>query len=176
MSKRAGTVITLDDLVEAIGVDAARYSMIRSSVDSSLDIDLALWASQSSDNPVYYVQYGHARLCSIARKAADLGVSAEGADYSLLTHEREGDLIRTLGEFPAVVKAAAELREPHRVARYAEELAGTFHRFYDACQILPKQDEEATPLHTARLALAKATRQVLANALGLVGVGAPERM
>lgn len=176
MSKRAGTVITLDDLVEAIGIDGARYSMIRSSVDSSLDIDLGLWASQSSDNPVYYVQYGHARLCSIARKAAELGVTSEAPDFGLLTHEREGDLIRTLGEFPAVVKAAAELREPHRVARYAEDLAGTFHRFYDQCQILPKAGEAAQPIHTARLALASATRQVLANALGLVGVTAPERM
>jgi arginyl-tRNA synthetase len=176
MSKRAGTVITLDDLVEAIGIDAARYSLIRSSVDSSLDIDLALWASQSSDNPVYYVQYGHARLCSIARKAAEVGVTYDNADYSLLTHEREGDLIRTLGEFPAVVLSAAELREPHRIARYAEELAGVFHRFYDNCQILPKADEEAAPIHTARLALAAATRQTLANALGLVGVTAPERM
>ena len=176
MSKRAGNVITLDDLVEAIGIDAARYSLIRSSVDSSLDIDLALWASQSSDNPVYYVQYGHARLCSIARKAAELGVTYDGADFALLTHEREGDLIRTLGEFPAIVLGAAELREPHRVARYAEELAGVFHRFYDNCQILPKADEEAAPIHTARLALAAATRQTLANALGLVGVSAPERM
>lgn len=176
MSKRAGTIITLDDLVEAIGIDAARYSLIRSSVDSSLDIDLALWASQSSDNPVYYVQYGHARLCSIARKAAELGLDYDGADFSLLTHEREGDLIRTLGEFPAVVKAAAELREPHRVARYAEELAGVFHRFYDNCQILPKAGEETEPIHSARLALAAATRQTLANALGLVGVNAPERM
>ncbi len=176
MSKRAGTVITLDDLVEAIGIDAARYSLVRSSVDSSLDIDLALWASQSSDNPVYYVQYGHARLSSIARKAADLGVNHEGADLSLLTHEREGDLIRTLGEFPAVVTAAAELREPHRIARYAEELAGVFHRFYDNCQILPKAGESAEPIHAARLALATASRQTLANALGLVGVTAPERM
>ncbi|AGF72206.1 arginine--tRNA ligase [Corynebacterium halotolerans] len=176
MSKRAGTVITLDDLVEAIGIDAARYSLVRSSVDSSLDIDLALWASQSSDNPVYYVQYGHARLCSIARKAAEADVTHDGADLSLLTHEREGDLIRTLGEFPAVVTAAAELREPHRVARYAEELAGVFHRFYDNCQILPKAGESAEPIHAARLALATATRQTLANALGLVGVTAPERM
>ncbi|MCQ9343557.1 arginine--tRNA ligase [Corynebacterium kozikiae] len=182
MSKRAGTVITLDDLVEAIGVDGARYALVRSSVDSSLDIDLALWESQSSDNPVYYVQYGHARLCSIARKAAELGLGVENSgagaelDLSLLVHEREGDLIRTLGEFPAVVKGAADLREPHRVARYAEELAGTFHRFYDSCQILPKQGEQAEPIHTARLALAAATRQVLANALGLVGVSAPERM
>ena len=176
MSKRAGTIITLDDLVEAIGIDGARYSLIRSSVDSSLDIDLALWASQSSDNPVYYVQYGHARLCSIARKAAELGVTHDNPDLALLTHDREGDLIRTLGEFPAVVKAAAELREPHRVARYAEELAGTFHRFYDNCQILPKAGEETEPIHGARLALAAATRQTLANALGLVGVTAPERM
>ncbi|CAB0559124.1 arginine--tRNA ligase [Corynebacterium diphtheriae] len=176
MSKRAGTVITLDDLVEAIGIDGARYAMIRSSVDSSLDIDLQLWEQQSSDNPVYYVQYGHARLCSIACKAADLGVTAIDPDLSLLTHDREGDLIRTLGEFPAVVKAAAELREPHRIARFAEDLAGTFHRFYDSCQILPKVGESAEPIHTARLALANATRQVLANALGLVGVSAPERM
>ena len=176
MSKRAGTVITLDDLVEAIGVDAARYALIRSSVDSTLDIDMDLWSSQSSDNPVYYVQYGHARLCSIARKAAEIGVDHAGADLSLLTEPREGDLIRTLGEFPAVVAAAAELREPHRVARYAEQLAGTFHRFYDTCQILPRGGEQTEPVHRARLALAAATRQTLANALRLVGVTAPERM
>ena len=176
MSKRAGTVVTLDDLVEAIGVDAARYALIRSSVDSSLDIDLQLWASQSSDNPVYYVQYGHARLCSIGRRAAEAGVSSEGADFGLLVEDREGELIRTIGEFPAIVKAAAELREPHRIARYAEQLAGVFHRFYDTCQILPKSGEEATDLHRARLGLAEATRQTLANALGLVGVTAPERM
>ena len=176
MSKRAGTVITLDDLVEAIGIDAARYSLIRSSVDSSLDIDLALWASQSNDNPVYYVQYGHARISSIARRAAEAGVTSEGADFGLLVHDREGELIRTLGEFPAVVTAAAQLREPHRVARYAEQLAGVFHRFFDACQILPKAGETAEPLHAARLGLAEATRQTLANALGLLGVTAPERM
>ncbi|MFC5939424.1 arginine--tRNA ligase [Corynebacterium choanae] len=176
MSKRAGTVITLDDLVEAIGVDAARYALIRSSVDQSLDIDMDLWASQSNDNPVYYVQYAHARLCSLARRAAEAGVDVTAADYALATHEKEGDLIRTLGEFPQVVLAAAELREPHRIARYAEMLAGRFHRFYDSCQILPKAGEEATPLHATRFALALATRQVLANALRLVGVTAPERM
>lgn len=177
MSKRAGTVITLDDLVEAIGVDAARYSLVRSSVDSSLDIDLGLWASQSAENPVYYVQYAHARLCSLHRKARAVGAPEDAApDYSLLTHEREGDLIRTLGEYPAVVKAAAELREPHRLARYCEELAGVFHRFYDRCQILPKEDEQWQPIHTARLSLAGASRIVLANALNLVGVRAPERM
>ncbi|MEY8565029.1 arginine--tRNA ligase [Corynebacteriaceae bacterium 7-707] len=184
MSKRAGTVITLDDLVEAIGVDAARYALIRTSVDSSLDIDMGLWASETSDNPVYYVQYGHARLCSLQRKAADIGVSIpedlSTLDYSLLDHDREGDLIRTLGEFPGVVATAAELREPHRIARYAEQLAGTFHRFYDSCQVLPKSGEpaggETAPVFLARLALADATRRVLANALGLLGVSAPERM
>ncbi|WP_226437539.1 arginine--tRNA ligase [Rhodococcus yananensis] len=176
MSKRAGTVITLDDLVEAIGVDAARYSLVRSSVDQGIDIDLALWASASNENPVYYVQYAHARLSSIARNAAELGLSGDGADLALLTHDREGELIRTLGEYPRVVAKAAELREPHRVARYLEELAGTYHRFYDACRILPQGDEEPGPLHTARLALCAATRQVLGNGLGLLGVGAPERM
>ncbi len=182
MSKRAGTVITLDDLVDAIGVDGARYSLVRSSVDSTLDIDLDLWTKQSSDNPVYYVQYAHARLCSIERKAAEAGVdlasSADGSqiDLSLLTHEKEGDLIRTLGEYPAVVKTAAELREPHRIARYTEELASAFHKFYDSCQILPKAGEDPQPIHAARLALAMATRQVITNALGLIGVSAPERM
>ena len=179
MSKRAGTVITLEDLVDAIGVDGARYSLVRSSVDSSLDIDLDLWTKQSSDNPVYYVQYGHARLCSIERKANEAGVTLPNVadiDLGLLTHEKEGDLIRTIGEFPAVVRAAAELREPHRIARYTEELASAFHKFYDSCQILPKAGEAAEPIHTARLALAMATRQVIANALGLIGVSAPERM
>ncbi|WP_175935200.1 arginine--tRNA ligase [Corynebacterium sp. Marseille-P4321] len=181
MSKRAGTVITLDDLVDAIGVDGARYSLVRSSVDSSLDIDLDLWTKQSSDNPVYYVQYAHARLCSLERKAADAGVdlsSADGAqvDLSLLTHDKEGDLIRTIGEYPSVVKAAAELREPHRIARYTEELASAFHKFYDSCQVLPKAGEEVEPIHVSRLALAMAARKVIANALGLIGVSAPERM
>ncbi len=176
MSKRAGTIITLNDLVDAIGVDGARYSLVRSSVDSTLDIDLDLWTKQSSDNPVYYVQYGHARLCSIARKAKEAGVTTDGADVALFEHEKEGDLIRTLGEFPEVVSTAAQLREPHRIARYAEELASSFHKFYDACQILPKPGEEVEPLHTARFALAMAARQVLANALGMIGVSAPERM
>lgn len=184
MSKRAGTVITLDDLVEAIGVDAARYALIRFSVDSSLDIDMDLWASQTNDNPVFYVQYGHARLCSLARKAAENGVTLptdlSELDLGLLTHDREGDLIRNLGDFPEVLVTAAELREPHRVARYAEQLAGTFHRFYDSCQILPKNDEptgaDTDRVFLARLALASATRVTLANALSLLGVSAPERM
>lgn len=176
MSKRAGTVITLDDLVEAIGVDAARYSLVRSSVDQSIDIDLELWASTTNENPVYYVQYAHARLCSIARNAADLGLGTENPNLGLLTHDREGDLIRTIAEYPRVVAKAAELREPHRIARYLEELAGTYHRFYDACRILPQGDDEATDLTTARLALCAASRQVLANGLELLGVSAPERM
>ncbi|MDV8000565.1 arginine--tRNA ligase [Rhodococcus sp. IEGM 1408] len=176
MSKRAGTVITLDDLVDAIGVDAARYALIRSSVDQTMDIDLQLWTSATNDNPVFYVQYAHARLCSLARNAADLGVTTEAADLALLVEDREGALIRTIGEFPRVVASAADLREPHRVARYLEELAGTYHRFYDTCRVLPMGDEEAGPLHAARLALSTATRQTLANGLRLIGVTAPERM
>ncbi|QYB05502.1 arginine--tRNA ligase [Rhodococcus sp. USK10] len=176
MSKRAGTVITLDDLVEAIGVDASRYAMIRSSVDSSIDIDLELWTSTGNENPVYYVQYAHARLSAIARNAADLGIAVTDPDLSLLVSEQEGDLIRTLGEYPRVVTSAANLREPHRIARYLEELAGAYHRFYGACRILPQGDEEVGPLHIARLALCDASRQVLANGLALLGVSAPEQM
>ncbi|OZC50122.1 arginine--tRNA ligase [Rhodococcus sp. RS1C4] len=176
MSKRAGTVITLDDLVEAIGVDAARYVMVRSSVDSSIDIDLELWASASNENPVYYVQYAHARLASLARNAAELGISGDDPDLSLLTQDQEGELIRTIGEYPRVVASAADLREPHRIARYLEELAGAYHRFYGACRVLPQGDEEPGPVNTARLALGNATRQVLANGLRLLGVSAPERM
>ncbi len=176
MSKRAGTVITLDDLVEAIGVDAARYSLIRSSVDTPIDIDLALWSSASNENPVYYVQYAHARLSALARNAAELGLIPDTGHLDLLTHEREGTLIRSLGEFPRVLKTAAALREPHRISRYLEDLAGDYHRFYDTCRVLPQGDEAPTELHTARLALCQATRQVIANGLGILGVTAPERM
>jgi len=175
MSKRAGTVVTIDDLVDAIGVDASRYALARYSSDSPIDIDLDLWAKASDDNPVYTVQYAHARVASLMRNAADLGV--EPASHpELLTHEKEGTLLRALAEFPRVVKAAAELREPHRVARYLEELARTYHRFYDTCRVLPRGDEEAGELHRARLLLVAATRTVLANGLGLLGVTAPERM
>lgn len=176
MSKRAGTVLTLDDLVEAIGVDAARYSLIRSSVDTAIDIDLALWSSASNENPVYYVQYAHARLSALARNAAELGLIADTAHLELLTHEKEGALLRTIGEFPRVLKTAAALREPHRVCRYLEDLAGDYHRFYDSCRVLPQGDERPTDLHTARLALCQATRQVIANGLTILGVTAPERM
>jgi arginyl-tRNA synthetase len=175
MSKRAGNVVTMEDLVDAVGVDAARYSLIRSSVDSPLDVDLDLLTRRSNDNPVFYVQYAHARLASLARNAADLGLTA-GTEFGLLVHPREGDLIRTLGEFPAVVASAAELREPHRVARYLETLASAYHKFYDACRVLPMGDEEITELNRARLALCVAARQVLANGLAMLGVSAPERM
>jgi arginyl-tRNA synthetase len=176
MSKRAGTVITLDDLVEAIGVDAARYSLIRSSVDSPIDIDLALWSSASSENPVYYVQYAHARLSSLARNAAEFGLTPDTGHLELLTHDKEGALIRSLGEFPRVLKTSASLREPHRICRYLEDLAGDYHRFYDSCRVLPQGDEEPNELHAARLALCQATRQVIANGLLILGVSAPERM
>jgi arginyl-tRNA synthetase len=176
MSKRAGTVITLEDLVDAIGVDAARYVLIRSSVNSPIDIDLGLWASASNENPVYYVQYAHARLSALARNAADLGLQASTEHLELLSHDREATLMRTLGEFPRVLKTAASLREPHRVCRYLEDLAGDYHRFYDSCRVLPMGDEEAGDLHGARLALCAATRQVIANGLQILGVSAPERM
>ncbi|WP_328618422.1 arginine--tRNA ligase [Amycolatopsis sp. NBC_00355] len=180
MSKRAGTVITMEDLVEAVGVDPARYELIRYSVDSSLDVDLDLLRKHSNDNPVYYVQYAHARLASLQRNAADLGIkSAESfsdVDFGLLTLTAEGDLIRTIGEFPEMVRRAADMREPHRIARYLEELAGAYHKFYTVGRVLPQGDEEVTPLTHARLALCEAARQVLANGLALLGVSAPERM
>jgi arginyl-tRNA synthetase len=179
MSKRAGTVITMEDLVEAVGVDPARYELIRYSVDSTLDVDLDLLRKHSNDNPVYYVQYAHARLASLQRNAADLGLakqSGSDVDFGLLTLPAEGDLIRTIGEFPETVRRAAEMREPHRIARYLEELAGAYHKFYTVGRVLPMGDEEATPLTFARLALCEAARQVLANGLALLGVSAPERM
>jgi arginyl-tRNA synthetase len=176
MSKRAGTVITLDDLVEALGVDAARYSMIRSSVDTAIDIDLALWSSASNENPVYYVQYAHARLSALARSAAELGLIPDTGHLELLSHDKEGALLRNMGEFPRVLDTAASLREPHRICRYLEDLAGDYHRFYDSCRVLPQGDEQSTDLHIARLALCQATRQVIANGLAILGVSAPERM
>jgi arginyl-tRNA synthetase len=177
MSKRAGTVLTMEDLVDAIGVDAARYALARYSIDSQIDIDLDVWTRRTNDNPVFYVQYAHARIASLLRNAAELGIDRGGDfDPALLAHDREGELLGALGEFPRVVASAAELREPHRVARYLEQLAGTYHRFYDACRVLPMGDEPATDLTRARLWLVEATRIVLANGLGLLGVTAPERM
>ncbi|AEE46945.1 arginine--tRNA ligase [Cellulomonas fimi] len=178
MSKRAGTVLTIDDLVDAVGVDAARYSLARSSADSTIDLDLDLLASAKNENPVFYVQYAHARTASIGRNAVDAGVRKEdGFDASLLDHESEAVLLGQLAEFPRIVAQAAELREPHRVARYLEDLAGTFHKWYDAKRrVVPFGDEPVDDGHRTRLWLVDATRQVLANGLGLLGVSAPERM
>jgi arginyl-tRNA synthetase len=177
LSKRAGNLVTLDDLVKSVGADAGRYNLVRSSMDSPIDVDLDLWAAKTNDNPVFYVQYAHARLSSLQRNAADLGIDrGTEFDAGLLGHERETDLLAALGEFPRIVSAAAELREPHRVARYLEELAGTYHRFYDSCRVLPRGDEAVTPTTIARLWLCEATRIVLANGLSLLGVSAPGRM
>jgi arginyl-tRNA synthetase len=177
MSKRAGAVVTITDIVDAIGVDAARYALARYSLDSTIDLDLDLWTRRSNDNPVYYVQYAHARIASLLRDAAEAGLT-RGSDYdaSLLSHERENDLLKTLAAFPAVIASAAELRQPHRVARYLEDLAGTFHRFYDACRVLPRDNAPIDDTGRARLWLAEATRIVLANGLRLLGVSAPDRL
>jgi arginyl-tRNA synthetase len=180
MSKRAGNIITIDDVVEWIGVDAARYALVRQSTDSNITLDIDLLTRQSNDNPVFYIQYAHARMCSVKRNAAELGIdkgAAEDFDPALLSHEKENDLLGKLGEFPLVIARAGELREAHRIARYLEELAGVYHRFYDECRILPKGDLELPPeLTRARLWLAEATQIVIANGLGLLGVSAPERM
>ncbi len=178
MSKRAGTIVTLDDLVDAIGVDAARYSLMRSSANSSIDIDLDLWTKQESVNPIYYVQYAHARTCRIIENSESFDFASVTPDFAAMTADREGELIRTLGEFPRIVATAAEMREPHRVVRYLEELAGVYHPFQsdNEMRVLPQGDEPLTPRHAARLELVKATRQVLRNGLSLLGVSAPERM
>ncbi len=178
MSKRAGTGVVLEDLVEAVGVDAARYSLARSSTDSTMDIDLDLLTRHTNDNPVYYVQYAHARTCNVTRLAGQDGVRMQdGFDPSLLTHETESALLAILGDFPRVVAQAATLREPHRVARYLEELAGRYHKWYDECRVRPRDaDEQVTDLHRTRLWLGEATRTVLASGLRLLGVSAPERL
>ncbi|OLE29081.1 MAG: arginine--tRNA ligase [Actinobacteria bacterium 13_1_20CM_3_71_11] len=178
LSKRAGNIITLDELVDAVGVDAARYSLARSSTDSPLTLDIDLITRQSNDNPVFYVQYAHARTAGVRRNAADLGID-RGTDFDpgLLSHPREGDLLKALGDYPGVVATAAELREPHRIAHYLErDLAPAYHRFYDACRVLPQGDDPVTDLTRARLWLVEAARIVFANALGLLGVSAPDRM
>jgi arginyl-tRNA synthetase len=179
LSKRAGTIVTLQELVDLIGVDALRYTLSRYPADSPLTVDVAEITRQASENPVFYVQYAHARVASILRNAADLGLAPatpDEFDPSLLAHDKEGELLRALAEFPRVVAAAAQLREPHRVARYLEDTAAAYHRFYDNCRVLPMGDEEPNPLHRARLLLVDATRVVLANGLDLLGVHAPERM
>ena len=184
LSKRAGNIITLEDLVDEVGVDAARYSLIRYPVESPLVLDLDLLVSSTSDNPVYYVQYAHARIASVVRNAAELGlIPANTADWdpatfdpSQLTDDREGALLGLLADYPRVVASAAELREPHRIARYIEEVANSYHSFYAACRVLPQGDEPVTELNIARLWLCAATRQVIFNGLELLGVSAPDRM
>ncbi|WP_291382720.1 arginine--tRNA ligase [Demequina sp.] len=177
MSKRAGTVVTMEDLVDVVGVDAARYALTRSSADATLDIDLDVLASATNANPVFYVQYAHARSAGVARNAAEYGMSRdEGFDAALLTHESEAALLGVLGEFPRVVAQAVDFREQHRVARYLERLASAFNQWYDRTRVTPQGDEQITDLHRTRLWLNDATGQVLRNGLGLLGVGAPERM
>ncbi|TCC42810.1 arginine--tRNA ligase [Kribbella capetownensis] len=176
LSKRAGTIVTLAELVEEGGVDPLRYTLCRYPADSPLTLDIEEMTRQASENPVYYVQYAHARLASILRNADELGIKLDEFEPGLLSHEREGDLLRALAEFPRIVATAAELREPHRVARYLEDTASAFHKFYDSCRVLPRGDEEVEPVHKARLTLVGATRTVVANGLDLLGVSAPERM
>jgi arginyl-tRNA synthetase len=178
LSKRAGTIITLEELVEKVGVDAARYTLIRYPVDTPMVMDLDILKRNTNENPVYYVQYAHARIAAVLRNAAELNIASglDNFDPAQLSHDRENELLGSLAEFPRIVASAAELREPHRIARYLEELAGVYHGFYADCRVLPMGDEPATALHSARLNLCAATLQVLKNGLLLLGVSAPERM
>jgi arginyl-tRNA synthetase len=178
LSKRAGTIITLEELVEKVGVDAARYTLIRYPVDTPMVMDIDILKRNTNENPVYYVQYAHARIAAVLRNAAELNIPVDlsAFDSSQLVHDRENELLGALAEFPRVVQSAAELRQPHRVARYLEELAGTYHGFYADCRVLPMGEENPSPLHTARLLLCASTKQVIKNGLDLLGVSAPERM
>jgi arginyl-tRNA synthetase len=178
LSKRAGTIITLEELVEKVGIDAARYTLIRYPTDTPMVMDVDLLKKNTNDNPVYYVQYAHARICAVLRNAKDLGIDYGLKFYSpeLLVHERERELIGLLAEYPRVVAAAAFARQPHRVARYIEDLAAQYHRFYNDCRVLPLGEEKPTKLNSARACLSLATAQVISNGLDLLGVNAPERM
>jgi arginyl-tRNA synthetase len=176
MSKRAGTVVTMEDLVESVGVDAARYALARSSSNSQLDIDLAQLSKKTNDNPVFYVQYAHARTQQVALNAKSMGVDHSNFDPSLLNHATETDLLAKLSELPRLAVQAAEFREPHRIARYLEEVAGSYHRWYDNCRVIPLADKPVEPIHSTRLWLNDAAGVVLRNGLGLLGVQAPERM
>ena len=178
LSKRAGTIITLEELVEKVGKDAARYTLIRYPTDTPMVMDVDLLRKNTNDNPVYYVQYAHARICAVLRNAKELGISygVDNFKPELLVHERERELIGLLTEFPRVVASAAEMREPHRVARYIEDLAGQYHRFYNDCRVLPLGDEKPTELNSSRATLCLATAQVISNGLDLLGVSAPEKM
>jgi len=176
MSKRAGTVVTMEDLVEIVGVDAARYALVRSSINSQLDIDLALLEKKTNDNPVFYVQYAHARTAQVANNAASLGVDRSEFEPALLTHPSEEELLAKLIELPRVMATAAEFKEPHRIARYLEEVAGAYHRWYDNCRVTPMGDAPVESIHRTRLWLNDAAGVVLRNGLNLLGVSAPERM
>ena len=178
LSKRAGTIITLEELVEKTGVDAARYTLIRYPVDTPMVMDIDILKRNTNENPVYYVQYAHARIAAVLRNAAELKIplDLDKFDSSQLTHDRENELLGKLAEFPRIVASAAELRQPHRIARYLEDLAGTYHGFYADCRVLPMGEENPTALHTARLLLCASTKTVIANGLDLLGVSAPERM
>jgi arginyl-tRNA synthetase len=176
MSKRAGTVVTMEDLVEIVGVDAARYALVRSSINSQLDIDLAQLEKKTNDNPVFYVQYAHARTAQVANNAASLGVDRTEFEPALLTHASEEELLAKLIELPRVMATAAEFKEPHRIARYLEEVAGAYHRWYDNCRVTPMGDAPVETIHRTRLWLNDAAGQVLRNGLNLLGVSAPERM
>ncbi len=178
LSKRAGTIITLEELVEKVGVDAARYTLIRYPVNTPMVMDIDILRRNTNENPVYYVQYAHARIAGVLRNTQELGISSDlsAFDPSQLSHDRENELLGALAEYPSVVASAAEFREPHRVARYLEELAGVYHGFYADCRVMPLGDETPAPIHSARAALCAATMQVLANGLELLGVSAPERM
>jgi arginyl-tRNA synthetase len=178
LSKRAGNIVTLEELVDEVGVDAARYSLARYPVDTPLTLDLEEITRATSDNPVFYVQYAHARIASVLRNAEEVGIDWRDAelDPGLLVHPSENNLLGMIGEFPRIVSSAAELREPHRVARYLEDLATAYHRFYDVCWVLPRGDEEVNDVHVARLWLCASARQTFANGLGMLGVSAPERM
>jgi len=178
LSKRAGTIITLEELVEKVGKDAARYTLIRFPTDTPMVMDVDLLRKNTNENPVYYVQYAHARICAVLRNAKDYGINYEIKSFNpeLLGHERERELIGLLAEFPRVISAAAQAREPHRVARYIEDLASQYHRFYNDCRVLPLGDEKPTELNSARATLCLATAQVISNGLDLLGVSAPEKM
>ena len=178
LSNRAGTIITLEDLVEKVGVDAARYTLIRYPVNTPMVLDVDLLKKRTNDNPVYYVQYAHARIVALLRNAAEYKIPVGLAVYQpeLLVHERERELLGALAEYPLIVESAASMREPHRIARYIETLAGLYHGFYSDCRVLPMGEEEPSALHATRATLCEAVRQVIYNGLSLLGVHAPERM
>ncbi len=195
MSKRAGNVITIDDLVDAIGVDASRYSLARTDYNTSVDIDLDLLASHSNDNPVYYVQYAHARSCNVARNAKDAQISQDAADLSLLNTDADGEVLAALAQWPASLAQAGDMRAPHRVAHYLEDLAASYHKWYNLERVvpmeltdsenrLPEEEREAVRIAkcpeparaAARLKLNEAVRIVIAEGLDLLGVCAPEKM